>query len=344
MSSIVLKNGQLIHKNSIEKADILIENNIIKEIGNITTKVNKTIDCESLYISPGFVDMHCHLRDPGFLHKEDIESGVKSAVAGGFTSIACMPNTNPPIDTPETVKYIIDKAKKLNLANVYPIANISKNHAGEELVDVKALKDAGAVAISDDGKPVVNSKLMRDAMIVAKGNNIPVIEHCEDPSMAYGIVSEGEFSKNHNLLGVPREAEEIDVARQLIIAGNHNLSVHIAHVSTKGSVEMIRQAKQKGISVTCETCPHYFSLTVENTEGTNPNAKMNPPLREAEDVEAIIEGLKDGTIDAIVTDHAPHSEEEKIDITKCPNGIIGFETALKVCITYLIEPRTYYIK
>lgn len=264
--SILLKNGQIINHNSAKKKDIFIENNIVKEIGdNITTKAKNVIDCKGLYISPGFVDMHCHLRDPGFLHKEDIETGVKSAISGGFTSIACMPNTNPPIDTVDTIKYIIDKAKALNLANVHPIANITKKHSGEELVDVKALKDAGAVAISDDGKPVANSKLMREAMFAAYENNIPIIEHCEDPSMAYGIVSEGEFSRKNNLLGVPREAEEIDVARQIIIAKTHDLPVHIAHISTKGTVEMIRQAKEKGIKITCETCPHYFSLTVEDT-------------------------------------------------------------------------------
>ena len=338
---VLLKNGHLVDyaSNTDKITDILIEDNIIKKIGEITESVDNTIDCSNLFVLPGLIDIHCHLRDPGFEYKEDIESGIKSAAKGGFTGIACMPNTNPPTDSIEILKYILEKSQKVNMTTVYPIATITKKMAGEEVNDFKTLKEAGAIAVSDDGKPVTNTKVMRDAVISAFQNDLPIIEHCEDMYIASGIITDCEYSRKLNIPGVPKEAEEIDVARQIVLAKNNKTRIHIAHISTKGSVDLIRQAKKEGVLITCETCPHYFSLLVEDTNGDKPNAKMNPPLREQVDMDAIIEGLKDGTIDAIATDHAPHSEEEKEKgIMVCPNGIIGFETSLKLGITYLVKP------
>ena len=336
----LLKNGNIVDFSTKfnKKADVLIEDGIIKEIGSIEESADEIIDCTDLYVMPGMVDMHCHLRDPGFEYKEDIASGVNSAVKGGWTSIACMPNTKPVIDTVETIKYVIDKAKKQNKANVFPIACITKNQEGKEVVDMKALKSAGAVAFSDDGKPVVSAYVMKQGMIKAYENNAAIISHCEEITLGAGSINDGEVSKKFNLYGVPREAEEIMVAREIVLAEANNIWVHIAHISTKGSAQLIREAKKRGVKVTCETCPHYFTLTDEFTEGKNTNAKMNPPLRTAEDRRAIIEAIKDGTVDAIATDHAPHSVDEKnVPIDKAPNGIIGFETALKLSITNLVD-------
>lgn len=337
---ILLKDGHVVDfKSELDKnVDILIEDNLIKEIGNITEEYDQVIDCTNLYIMPGMVDMHCHLREPGFEHKEDIVTGANSAAKGGWASIACMPNTNPPIDSVELVKYIKNRAEEANKVNVFPIACITKKQEGKEVVNMKSLKEAGAVAFSDDGKPVVSAKVMKEGMIEAYKNNSAIISHCEEITLGAGSINDGEVSKKYNLQGVPREAEEIMVAREIVLAEANNIAIHIAHISTKGSAEAIRQAKKRGVKVTCETCPHYFSLTEEFTEGKNTNAKMNPPLRTEEDRQAIIKALQDGTIDAIATDHAPHSKEEKdVGIEKAPNGILGFETALKLCITNLID-------
>lgn len=299
----------------------------------------KIVDCTNLIAIPGLVDMHCHLREPGFEYKEDIESGVKAAAKGGFTKIACMPNTKPVTDNAAVVSFIKEKANKLNSVKVYPIGAISKNQEGKELAEIGDMKSAGAVAISDDGKPVMSTSLMKKAMIYASAFNIPVISHCEDLDLAEdGYMNEGYVSTVLGLRGIPAAAEEVMVAREVILSEYTGLPVHIAHVSTKISVDLIRRAKARGVKVTCETCPHYFVLTDEAVYGFDTYAKVNPPLREKEHVDSIIEGIKDGTIDVIATDHAPHHEDEKrVEFALAANGISGFETAFSLSYTYLVE-------
>ena len=339
---ILLKNGNIIdYKNKLDDIyDILIENDKISKIAkNIKENVDQEIDCTNLKIIPGMIDMHCHLREPGFEHKETIETGSKSAVAGGFTTICPMPNTKPTPDNIETLEKIIKEAKRVNLCNILPYASVSKGEKGEEIVDFKQLRDAGAIAFSDDGMPVVNSKMMRQAMIEADKLGTFVASHCEEKSVSAGAINAGEVADKLGVQGVLPEAEEIMAAREIVISETNNVRGHICHISTKTSKNMIRDAKKRGVKITCETCPHYFTFTVEEVLKTGTNAKMNPPLREEKDKQAIIEGLKEGTIDCIITDHAPHSEEEKnVELSKAPNGIIGFETALPAEIMNLVEP------
>ncbi len=341
---ILIKNGHVIDvASNIDKVcDVMIEDGKITEIGEITESKNiETIDAKGKYVLPGLVDAHCHLRDPGFEYKEDIESGTKSASLGGFTSIACMPNTSPVIDNAAIVNYIINKSKQEGLVNVYPIGAISKGQNGEELAEIGDLKSAGAVAISDDGKPVKSSSLMKKALIYASMFDITVISHCEDKDLADdGVMNEGYLSTVLGLKGIPAAAEEVMVAREVLLAEYTKTRVHIAHVSTKISVELIRNAKKRGVNVTCETCPHYFSLTEEACDGFNTLAKVNPPLRSQDDVNAIIEGLKDGTIDVIATDHAPHHYDEKrVEFNIAASGMVGFETAFSLAITNLLKPK-----
>lgn len=339
---IVLKNGHVIdYKNKIDEiSDILIENGkIIKIAKKIDENVEKEIDCTNLKVIPGMIDIHCHLREPGFEYKETIETGAKSAVAGGFTTICPMPNTKPTPDNKETLEKIIEKGKRVDLCNILPYASVSKGEKGEELVDFAELKEAGAIAFSDDGMPVINSNMMRQAMIEADKLNTYVASHCEEKSVSAGAINAGEIADKLGVKGVLPEAEEIMAAREIVISETNNIRGHICHISTKTSKRMIRDAKNRGVKITCETCPHYFTFTVEEVLNSGTNAKMNPPLREEKDRMAIIEGLKDGTIDCIITDHAPHSEEEKnVELAKAPNGIIGFETALSAEIMNLVEP------
>ncbi len=341
--TILLKNGNVIDYASRcnQKMDILIEDNKIVKIANqINDVADNTIDCTGLMVMPGMIDMHCHLRQPGFEYKETIETGSKSAVKGGFTTICPMPNTKPTPDNKEVLKEIIEEAKRVNLCNVLPYASVSKGEKGEELVDFEEMKQAGAIAFSDDGMPVVNAKMMRQAMINADLQNSFVASHCEEKSVAAGAINAGEVADKLGVEGVLPEAEEIMAAREIVISETNKVRGHICHISTKTSVAMIRDAKKRGVKITCETCPHYYSFTVKEVLTSGTNAKMNPPLREEEDRLAIIKGLQDGTIDAIITDHAPHSEEEKQKpLSQAPNGIIGFETALAASITNLIEPK-----
>ena len=338
---ILLKNGNLIdYKNKInDKYDILIENDKIAKIEkNIEENVDKTIDCTNFNIMPGMIDIHCHLREPGFEYKETIETGSKSAVAGGFTTICPMPNTKPTPDNKETLQKIIAEAKNVNLCNVLPYASVSKGEKGEELVDFEELKKAGAIAFSDDGMPVVNSKMMREAMINADKLGTFVASHCEEKSVAKGAINAGKVAEQLGVEGVLPEAEEIMAAREIVISETNNVRGHICHISTQTTKNMVRDAKKRGVKITCETCPHYFTFTVEEVLKSGTNAKMNPPLREEKDRKAIIEGLKEGTIDCIITDHAPHSKEEKAqELGKAPNGIIGFETALSAEIMNLVD-------
>ncbi len=338
---VLLKNGTLIDykTNTFEKYDVLLENEKIAKIEkDIQDEADKILDCTSLYIMPGMIDMHCHLREPGFEHKETIETGSKSAVAGGFTTICPMPNTKPTPDNIETLKFIIDEAKRVNLCNVLPYASVTKGEKGEELVNFEELKDAGAIAFSDDGMPVVNSRTMREAIIKADSLNTFVSSHCEEKSVSQGAINSGKIADELGVEGVLPEAEEIMAAREIVISETNNIRAHICHISTKTTKNMVRDAKKRGVKITCETCPHYFSLTVNDVLESGVNAKMNPPLREEKDRLAIIEGLKEGTIDAIITDHAPHTEEEKNKgLATAPNGIIGFETALSCEIMHLVD-------
>ena len=337
----LLKNGTLIDykTNTFDKKDILIEDDKIKKIENrITEEADKVIDCTNLNIIPGMIDMHCHLREPGFEHKETIETGSKSAVCGGFTTICPMPNTKPTPDSAIVLKKIIDEAKRVNLCNVLPYASVSKGEKGEELVDFKELKNAGAIAFSDDGMPVVNSKMMREAIIKADKLGTFVASHCEEKSVAAGAINAGEVADKLGVNGVLPEAEEIMAAREIVISETNNVRAHICHISTKTTKNMVRDAKKRGVKITCETCPHYFTFTVDEVLKSGVNAKMNPPLREETDRQALIEGLKEGTIDALITDHAPHSEDEKTKgLSTAPNGIIGFETALSAEIMNLVD-------
>ncbi len=342
---ILIKGGRVIDPaNRIDKVtDIYIDKGVIADVGDDIDLEGidmEIIDASGKIVSPGLVDMHCHLRDPGQEYKEDIETGTRSAAMGGITSVACMPNTSPVIDNEAVVAYIKSKAKETGYVNVYPIGAISKGLEGKELAEIGELKFAGAVAISDDGRPVTASGLMRRAMEYADMFDMTVISHCEDMGLADGgHMNEGYMATSLGLKGITRAAEEVMVSRDVIIAEATGTAIHIAHVSTRGSVELVRQAKKRGVRVTCETCPHYFTLTEKAVEGFNTNAKMNPPLRTDDDVEAIKEGLKDGTIDCIVTDHAPHHIDEKnCEFALALNGIVGFETSLGLSLEYLVKP------
>ncbi len=348
---IFIKGGHVLDpvNNIDEVTNILVEDGVISEVGNdpdLEGVAMEVIDAEGMYVVPGLVDMHCHLRDPGQEYKEDIETGTKAALAGGITSVACMPNTEPVIDNEAVISYVINKAKESGYVNVFPIGAVSKGLNGTELAEIGAMKFAGAVAVSDDGRPVSDSGLMRRALIYADMFDMPVISHCEDTSLSGdGCMNEGAVAGIMGLKGITRAAEEVMAARDIIIAEAENKRVHIAHVSTKGSVQLVREAKKRGVKVTCETCPHYFTLTEDACEGYNTNAKMNPPLRTAEDVEAIKEGLRDGTIDCIVTDHAPHHVDEKnCEFAAAKNGIVGFETSLGLGIKYLVKTGVLTMK
>ena len=342
MSSILLKNGTVIDyaSKTEEKLDILIEDKKISKIAKvIDVATEKYINCEGLYIMPGMIDMHCHLREPGGEHKETIETGSRSAVKGGFTTICPMPNTKPTPDNPEVLGMIINEAKRVNLCNVLPYSSVTKGEKGEELVDFANQLEAGAIAFSDDGMPVENARIIREAMLEVNKLDCFLAEHCEEKSVSAGAINAGPIAEKLGVVGVLPEAEEIMAARDIVIAETNHLHTHICHISTETSVNMIRSAKQRGVDVTCEACTHHFSLTVDEVLNSGVNAKMNPPLREEKDRLAIIEGLKDGTIDCIVTDHAPHAKEEKAKgLEKAPNGIIGFETALATTVTNLVEP------
>jgi dihydroorotase len=301
---------------------------------------HEIIDAYDKIVTPGLIDMHTHLREPGREDEETIYTGSLSAVAGGFASICCMPNTDPPIDNQESVKFIYEKAKSAR-CRVYSIAGATKSLKGEELTEIADLVKAGAVAISDDGKPVYNSVIMRYALEYSRMYDIPVISHCEDLSLSSdGVMNEGFVSTLLGLRGIPPVAEEVMVARDIRLAEYTGAKLHIAHVSTEGSVELIREAKKRKIKITCEATPHHFSLTDEVIKSFDTNAKVNPPLRTRKDIEALKKGLKDGTIDCIATDHAPHSIEEKdVEFDAAPFGMVGLETALGLVVTELIETK-----
>ncbi|MEW6419360.1 MAG: dihydroorotase [Nitrospirota bacterium] len=355
---ILIKNGHIIDPSQgIDSiGDILIEDGKIKEVrsqktnppmppftkgghGGITNSELQTIDATGLYIFPGLIDMHVHLREPGFEYKETIKTGTMAAVKGGFTTVCCMPNTYPVNDNASVTEFIIRKAAQEGHCFVLPIGAITKGQKGEELAEIGTMINEGCVAFSDDGQPVMNSLIMRRALEYSKTFDVPIISHCEDLTLSEGgVMNEGLLSITLGLMGIPAEAETIMVYRDISLAELTSGRLHIAHVSTEGSVNLIRDAKKRGINITAETCPHYFSITEEAVKDYNTNAKVNPPLRTVHDIEAIKQGLSDGTIDAISTDHAPHHVDEKLrEFDMAPFGISGLETALSLSLRLVEE-------
>lgn len=340
MSRLLIRNGTVIDptQNICDKADVLIEDGLIlkvdKEIRDYTDQV---LEAKGLLVLPGLIDMHVHLRDPGQTHKEDIYTGCNAAVSGGITSVLCMPNTTPTIDNKETINYIKNTAKTAK-ANVYICGSITKGLGGKEFSDFDMFKNEGLKAVSDDGRPVENLLKMEEAMQKAYQKDLTIISHCEDLEIINGgIINKGEISEKLQVRGMDRLSEDLITEREIELARKNNVAIHIAHVSTRKSVDLVRQAKKDGVKVTCETCPHYFSYTHEKLLTKDADYRMNPPLREQDDVDAIIEGIKDSTIDCIVTDHAPHSKKEKQDFLTAPNGVIGLETSLSAGIQFLVE-------
>ena len=341
-----IKDGRIVDPvtERVEQLDIIVEGDRISKIlpcGSISRGSGEIeiIDAGGNLVLPGLIDMHTHLREPGYEYKETIASGSLAAAAGGFTAIACMPNTEPPNDSRSVTEFILEQAKRANLVRVYPIAAISVGQKGERLTEFGDLKEAGAVGVSDDGRPVVNSELMRRAMEYARFHGLTVISHCEDLYLSEGgVMHEGEVSTKIGLPGIPGASEEIMVYREICLAKHTGCPVHIAHVSTAESVALIRRAKEAGLPVTAETAPHYFTLNHRAVMGYDTNAKVSPPLRTEADVEAVKQGLKDGTIDVIATDHAPHSPLEKeVEFDKASPGIIGLETALSLTLDLVKE-------
>lgn len=327
--TILIRAVQLVQGDILPRCDMLLKDGVIAKLGKgLTDAADIVIDGSKLTALPGLFDMHVHLRDPGQTHKEDILTGAAAALAGGITGVACMPNTTPAIDSTETVRYICEKASSTGV-EVHPVGCITKGLKGEEMCDYTALKEAGICAISDDGRPVECAETMRRALIQANALGLPVISHCEDLSIIDGgIVNRGKASETLGVKGMDRASEDYITAREIILAASADVPIHIAHVSTYGSVEIIRHAKAQGVKVTCETCPHYFLMTEEAVLGGDADYRMNPPLRTEKDRKAVLEGVLDGTIDCIVTDHAPHAPEEKADFYHAPNGVIGMETSL----------------
>lgn len=340
---MLLKNAKIINpKNNFEQiSDIRIEDGIIKEISQkiIENNDEQIIDLTGKIIVPGLIDMHCHLREPGFNAKETIKTGIASAIQGGYTAICPMANTNPQVDNAATLTYTINRAKEESEIGFYPICAVTKGLGNEKIVNVSELLDNGAIAFSDDGKPVENMHLLREALKYINSHNSIIISHSEDSSLANsGAINEGKVSTRLGIKGIPNITESLAVARELEVVRSINGRYHFAHISTKRSVELIRQAKKDGLNVTAETAPHYFSLTEDDMVDYDAKYKVNPPLRTKEDLEAIIEGLQDGTIDVIATDHAPHTVNEKqMPIQIAPMGIAGFETALGITLTYLVH-------
>ncbi len=340
MHKLLIKGGKAVFDDGVRECDILIEGNTIVKIGqDLVDAEADMLDARGLHVFPGLIDMHVHLREPGFEYKEDIASGSAAAVRGGFTQVCCMPNTQPVCDNAAIVGYIVARAKEVGLCKVRPIGAITRGEQGENLAEMGKMKAAGAVAVSDDGRPVSDARMMRLAIEYASDFGLLCLSHCEDRSLVDGgVVNEGLNSTLAGLKGIPRAAEEIMLAREIILAETLGKRVHICHVSTKGGVQLLRDAKARGVQVTAETCPHYFTLTDDVIVTYDANTKVNPPIREAEDVEAIKEGLHDGTLDCIVTDHAPHHRDEKSgEYNLAAFGISGIETSFSLSYTALVR-------
>ena len=341
---LLIKNGHLIDPNGEENTGM----NVLIEDGKVSAWLKQNedapedaevFDASGLLVAPGFIDLHVHLREPGQEHKETIASGCAAAVAGGWTSVCPMPNTKPINDNAAITRYMIEQAEHAGLANVFPIGAITKSSEGGQLAEMGEMKQAGAVAVSDDGRPVPTAGMMRRAMQYAKDFDLPVVDHCEDKSLSSGgVMHEGKMSLLLGLKGMPALAEEVDAVRDILLAKETGAHIHIAHVSTKGAIEAVRRAKNEGINVTCEVTPHHFTITDKTVEGYDTNTKMSPPLRSREHLEAVLEGLKDGTIDAIATDHAPHHADEKaLEYDAAPFGITGLETAIGLAFNELVH-------
>lgn len=336
MQSILIKNARVVDANTDVVSDIFVFDGKISEMGkNLDVKADEVIDASGKVVMPGLFDMHVHFREPGFEHKETVKTGCRAAIYGGVTGVACMPNTKPVIDSEDIIRYIIKESEGTGV-KVYPIASTTCGMKGNELSDFAKLKKAGAVAVSDDGRPVENFKVMREALRKSYANDMLIISHCEDLAIIDGgIMNEGEVSKKLGVKGMDRLSENMITIREMLLAYETNTKIHIAHVSTKECVDAIRFAKSKGVKVTCETAPHYFMLTDKKLLSRDADFRMNPPLREDADVDAVLTGILDGTIDAIVTDHAPHAAEEKKDFETAPNGVVGLETSLAATLTAL---------
>lgn len=340
--TILIKNGRLINpsENLDKVMDIFVEDGIIKEKAeSIEKQADTVIDAAGCYVMPGLIDLHVHFRDPGLTYKEDIETGSKAAAKGGFTTVCCMPNTKPVVDNVETVKYIIEKGEKTGLTNVLPVGAVTKNMAGVEITDVEELKKAGICAISEDGKSVMNSGVYRKAMKNAAKANVPVLAHCEDINLVEGgVINLGDKSSELGVKGISNAVEDVIAMRDIMLAKETGATLHLCHCSTKDSVEMVKRAKEEGIKVTAEVCPHHFSMCSDDITSNDGNFKMNPPLRAREDMEALIKGLQDDIMDVISTDHAPHSAEEKAkDLEHSPFGIVGLETSVALTVTNLVK-------
>ncbi len=337
---MIIKNGTLVLKDSLAKQDVLVKDGkIVKIADKIEAQGEQVIDATGLHVFPGLIDMHVHLREPGFEKKENIESGAQAAVKGGFTQVCCMPNTNPVTDNKVVVSYIKMRAKEVGLCKIHPIGAITKGSKGEELAAIGGMQKAGAVAISDDGVAVKNTRLMYNAMLYAKGFGIKCLCHCEDKDLVDGgSVNEGLNATITGIKGIPRAAEDVVIARELALAEELDCPVHICHVSTYSGVRLIRDAKRAGIKVTAETCPHYFAATDDIIRSYDTNTKVNPPIREEKDRQAILEGLQDGTLDCIVTDHAPHHADDKnVEYAMAAFGISGIETSFGFAMEYLYK-------
>jgi dihydroorotase len=337
---ILIKNGKIVFDDRCEVADLLIRDGKIAKIGSdLHEKGAQVIDAKNLTIVPGMIDMHCHLREPGQEYKEDMQSGLSAAVKGGFTSVVCMPNTDPVIDNVSLINYIKNRATQVNLAKVYPVGAITKGLNGKEITEMGEMQKAGAIAFSDDGKPVSDGKMMKNALNYAKSFDALLTLHCEDLAVKDdGVMNEGYYSSMLGLRGNNRAAEETMIARDIFLAQSLDCKIHIAHVSTRGGFELIRQAKARGTKVTCETMPHYFSADDSWVTSYDSNTKVAPPLRTKDDVLATIEAIKDGTVDAIATDHAPHHEDDKkVEFDIASFGISGFEAALSLIVTNLLS-------
>lgn len=340
--SILIKNGRVLNpsENLDKVMDIFIQDGVIKKKAlSIEEEAEHVIEAEGCYVMPGLIDLHVHFRDPGQTYKEDIETGSRAAAKGGFTTVCCMPNTKPVVDNADTVKYIIDKAKQVGLTNVLPVGAVTKKMAGAEITDVEELKSAGICAISEDGKSVMNSGVYRKAMKNAAKANVPVMAHCEDINLVEGgVINLGDKSEQLGVKGISNAVEDVIALRDILLARETGATLHLCHCSTKDSVEMVKQAKEEGIKVTAEVCPHHFSMCTDDITGNDSNFKMNPPLRTREDMEALIKGLSEDIMEVISTDHAPHSAEEKArDLEHAPFGIVGLETSVALTITNLVK-------
>ena len=341
MADLLIKNGRVIDpQNNIDGVmDILVKDGIISRVeSNIEDNVDRVIDAEGLWVMPGLIDLHVHLREPGYENKETIATGTRAGAMGGFTTICPMPNTNPVTDNEILILYVKMKAEKEGVINVLPIGAITKGQKGEELADIGRMAKAGACAISEDGRSVDNPSLMKNAMRYSKMFNLPIFDHCEEIRLAKGSMNAGDRASLLGLKGIGNDSEDVMVAREIILAKATGAQLHLCHMSTKGSVELIRQAKADGVNVTAEAAPHHFTLCDEDITEYDANYKMNPPLRSREDRDAIVGAIKDGTIDCIATDHAPHHIDDKnCEFEKAANGIIGLETSFALTNTELVE-------